>query len=165
MKKLLLLALCIVFVLCGCDKKAEPFYETTSDKITLTTDFHYYFSDDTFLLTHWSNQTEGTIRFTDEFRLEKLSGNTWYTVSEKEAPLFNKDYLHILEPMSEGMARYDIDAYLDALEQQTTYRLSTYCFDESGNYYQVYAEFVCDDEAANIEIEGLMDVQELPSES
>lgn len=156
LKKMLLFALCLTLLLCGCDQKAKPFYETSSDAITLTTLYDYYFRDDEYVLATWNNQTEGTIHFTDEFRLEKLSGNTWYTVSKTETPVFRDDYTHFLDAKTEGLASYDVNLYLDELAQQTTYRLSTYCYDDDGNYYQVYAEFICDDKAAENEVKELM---------
>ena len=165
MKKILIFALCLVLLLCGCDKKAVPFYETSSDDITLTANFHYYFGDDKYILATWNNATDGIIHFTDEFHLEKLSGSTWYTVSGKEAPVFRDDYTHFLESMTEGAARYNLDLYLDELAQQTTYRVSTYCYDDNGKYYQVYAEFTCDDKAAENEIQELLAQAEGSSEN
>ena len=57
-----------------------------------------------------------------------------------------------IEPNTESLARYDIELFAKSLDNGATYRISTYCYDEDGNYYQVYAEFICDDDLAEQEL-------------
>ena len=47
MKKVILLVLCFIFILSGCEKleKAEPYYTETREDVVLTTQYEYYFSD------------------------------------------------------------------------------------------------------------------------
>ena len=81
MKKLIVLVLCLVFLLCGCDQKAEPFYEGTNELVTLTPTYTYYFSDEPYMLCKWSNGTDGYIRFDDVFELQRLnSKGEWCVV-------------------------------------------------------------------------------------
>ena len=157
MKKILAFALCFVLLLCGCDKKAEPYYDTSAEGVTFTTFYHYYFTDDTFVQVRWMNDTDKTFHFTDEFRLEKLSGNTWYLVSEKEEPSFNEEYYHYVDPHSKSASIYHLDLYTDLLTEGTTYRISTSCRDDEENYYQLYAEFICDNEAAEAELADIIE--------
>ncbi len=156
MKKFIALVLCIMFFLCGCDQKAEPFYEETNEFITLTTTYTYYFSDETYLLCRWNNKTEGYIRFDDVFELQRLgSDGEWYVIKELGEAEFNTSYCHEIEANTECLARYDIDLFTGSLNNGVTYRISTYCYDENNNYYQIYAEFICDDEAAEKELKEL----------
>lgn len=153
MKKLIVLVLCLAFLLCGCDQKAEPFYEGTNELVTLTPTYTYYFSDEPYMLCKWSNGTDGYIRFDDVFELQRLnSKGEWCVVKEKGEAEFNTSYCHGIEPNTESLARYDIELFAKSLDNGATYRISTYCYDEDGNYYQVYAEFICDDDLAEQEL-------------
>ena len=159
MKKIFVAVLCLLLLLCGCDKKAEPFYDTFAEGITFATNYQYYFTDDAYVQVRWMNDTDKTFYFTDVFRLEKLSGNTWYTVSGEKAPVFNEDYYHFVEPHSKSMSIYHVDLYTPALTEGTTYRISTSCRDEEENYYQLYAEFTCDNIAAEAELADIIESQ------
>ena len=153
MKKLIVLVLCLAFLLCGCDQKAEPFYEGTNELVTLTPTYTYYFSDEPYMLCKWSNGTDGYIRFDDVFELQRLnSKGEWCVVKEKGEAEFNTSYCHGIEPNTESLARYDIELFAKSLDNGANSRISTYCYDEDGNYYQVYAEFICDDDLAEQEL-------------
>ncbi len=157
MKKIFAFVLCFVLLFCGCDKKAEPYFDKTPEGVTFTTNYQYYFTDETYIQVRWMNDTDKTFHFTDEFRLEKLSGSTWYLVSKKEAPVFNEEYYHYVEPHSKSSSIYHVDLYTDALVEGTTYRISTSCRDDEENYYQLYAEFICDNTAAEEELAGIIE--------
>ena len=66
---------------------------------------------------------------------------------------FNTNYCHGISPDGKSSARYDLSVYTDKLKEGEIYRISTYFFDESGNNYQVFAEFTCDNELAEKELE------------
>lgn len=165
MKKLFVLVLCLALLFCGCDKKAEPYFDKSPEGVTFETGFHYYFTDDAFVQVRWMNETDKTFHFTDEFRLEKLSGSTWYLVAKKGEPTFNEEYYHYVEPHSKSSSIYHIDLYTDALVEGTTYRISTSCRDDEENYYQLYAEFTCDNEAAEAELAGIIESSANDSQS
>ncbi|MBR3610148.1 MAG: hypothetical protein IKL57_01600 [Oscillospiraceae bacterium] len=157
MKKLLLIILCLVFAFSGCQslEKAEPFYSETGENIEFKTEYKYYFSDETNILCLWTNLTEENIFFHDTFQLHKLGDNgEWYVVGDLEKAKFKTDYSHFVEPGEEftSNARYDITKFSAKLENGETYRISTYYFDESDNYYQIYAEFTCDNKLAEEEM-------------
>ena len=157
MKKALALALCLILLLCGCDKKAVPYYEAPAEGVTLTSLYQYCYADEDGIFAQWVNNTDANIYFTDEFRLEKLSGERWVTVSKKEAPVFNTDYHHFVEPGIESLNHYDLTLYTDGLNDGVTYRISTYYYNDNGEYYQIYATFLCDEEKAEEEITKLME--------
>ena len=165
MKKLFVLVLCLALLFCGCDKKAEPYFDKSPEGVTFETGFHYYFTDDAFVQVRWMNDTDKTFHFTDEFRLEKLSGSIWYLVAKKGEPTFNEEYYHYVEPHSKSSSIYHIDLYTDALVEGTTYRISTSCRDDEENYYQLYAEFTCDNEAAEAELAGIIESSANDSQS
>lgn len=155
MKKLIAAVLCLVFVLCGCSQKAEPFYENAAEGVTLTPTYTYYFSDEPYMLCNWKNETEGDVRFHDAFAERLGSDGEWYLVKEKGNVEFNVDYCHLVEKGAESLARYDLESFAKKLDNGTTYRISTYYYDDNDNYYQVYAQFICDDEAAEKELSEL----------
>ena len=155
MKKVILLVLCFIFVLSGCEKlaEAEPYYTETREDVTLTTQFKYYFDDEGSLHCVWKN--EGTDKFScyDTFELHVLNDDgNWYKVSKGEAVTFNTNYTHGINPESESNMRYDIRLYSDGLKNGKTYRISTFFFDKNGNNYQAYAEFICDNALAEEEM-------------
>ena len=156
MKKIIAALLCLLLLLCGCDKAAVPFYETEDELITLTSLYNYSFSDDDYILCTWKNGTDKDIYFYDTFSLEKkTSGGKWTVVDKFGNAEFNTDYCHYIEPGTESMARYNLDLFTDSLSNNTTYRISTFCYDAEDNHFQVYAEFICDDTAAEEEILAL----------
>ena len=157
MKKLLIIILCLVFAFSGCGamKKAEPFYSETGENVEFKTEYKYYFSDETSILCLWTNLGDENIFFHDTFQLHQLGDDgEWYVVGDPEKAEFNTDYSHFVEPGEEntGNARYDITRFSAKLENGKTYRLSTYYFDNNGNYYQIYSEFICSDKLAEKEM-------------
>ncbi len=159
MKKLLLLLLCLVFVLSGCQQleKAEPYYPETIEEVYLKTAYKYYFDDESNILCTWVNETDKEYMFQDPFELHILQGNEWYVVTKGEEPEFMTSYCHGISSSSEGNHRYEVSVYTDGLKQGETYRISTYFYDEDGNYYQAYAEFICDNKLAEEEMTEVSD--------
>ena len=156
MKKIIAAILCLLFLFCGCSKAAVPFYENENELITLTSLYNYSFSDDDYILCVWKNGTDKELYFYDTFSLEKkTSGGNWTVVDKFGNAEFNTNYCHSIDPGMESMARYDLDLFTDSLSNNTTYRISTFCYDDEDNHYQVYSEFICDDEAAEEEILAL----------
>lgn len=155
LKKIILILLCFVLLFSGCKplQKAEPYYTETLDSVTFETQYKYYFDDESNILCIWNNKTDGEIYFHDTFELHVLGDDgEWYVVSNGDEVSFNTGYSHFVEPEIESKNRYELDVYTDGLENGKTYRISTYFFDESENYYQVFAEFTCDNELAEAEM-------------
>lgn len=155
MKKIILLVLCFIFVLSGCEKlvEAKPYYTETREDVVLDTQFEYYFDDEGTLRCIWKNESSETFSFYDTFELHVLNDDgKWYKVSNGEIITFNTNYTHGIEPKSESNARYDIGLYTDELKDGKTYRISTFFFDENGNNYQIYAEFICNNALAEEEM-------------
>ena len=162
MKKLVLIILCIVLLLSGCQtkQKAEAFYTETTDTVVFETEYDYYFTDEPNIFCHWVNLGDENIFFHDTFELHELGDNgEWYRLGNLEDASFNVDYKHFVEPGEENLsnARYGIDVFTNKLEEGKTYRISTYCFDADENYYQVYAEFTCDSNLAEKEMLEITD--------
>ena len=156
MKKIIAALLCLLLLLCGCNKAAVPFYEEENELITFASLYNYSFSDDDYILCVWTNGTDKDLYFYDTFSLEKkTSGGNWTVVDKFKNAEFKTDYCHYIEAGTEGMARYNLDLFTDSLSENSTYRISTFCYDDDDNHYQVYAEFICDDEKAEEEILAL----------
>lgn len=152
MKKLIALVLCVLFLFCGCMRKSEPFYEETNDNIVFEPYYHYVFADDESIRIQYTNNTENPIYFYDIYNLEKDVNGTWMIIGDSRYKTFDTTYRHEVSPGSTSDARYYTKAYTETLVEGTTYRISTYCFDDEGHYWQVFAEVTCDDEKANDEI-------------
>ena len=158
MKKIILILLCFVFLFTGCEQlqKAEPYYTETRDDVTLRTQYEYYFDDESNILCVWSNESGEELFFHDTFELHILDEDgEWYKLSKGDEVSFNTNYRHGIEPESESNNRYELSVYTKGLKNGETYRISTYCFDDNGNSYQVYAEFICDNELAEAEMSEL----------
>ena len=154
MKKIILILLCFVLLLSGCEKlpKAEPYYNETRDDVSFSTQYEYIFEDESSLRCFWVNESTERLFFYDTFELHILgSDGEWYRVSNGPVT-FNTGYRHGINPESQSSSRYDVSVYTDKLKDGETYRISTFCFDEEGNNYQFYAEFICDNELAEAEI-------------
>lgn len=154
MKKIIIAVLCLVIVLGGCGK-AEPFYEQELSGLTVKTSFEYYFPDDSKVTCSWTNDTDKYLYYDKEFRLEKQSGENWYNVAPKNEIDFSSLSLNGIPANSSSSSLYEITEF--ELEEGSVYRISTYCYDGDGNYYQVYAQFTCNSEKAQEEINALMD--------
>ena len=154
MKKIILLVLCFIFVLSGCERleKAEPYYTETRDDVTFSAQYKYYFTDEPSLRCTWTNSSTESFSFYDTFELHVLDGEEWYVVSKGDEVSFNTDYCHGIDPESESNSRYDLSLYTDELKEGKTYRISTYFYDDNGNNYQAFAEFICDDKLAEEEM-------------
>jgi len=170
LKKIILLILCFVVLLSGCENlpKAEPYYTETRDDIVLNTQFDYYFTDEGSIRCTWVNNGPEKFSFHDVFELHVLGNDgEWYGVSKNDEVSFNTDYSHGIDPESESNARYNISVYADKLENGKNYRISTYFYDADGNHYQIYSEFICDDKLAEEEMaeasNGLFDRRDDPS--
>ena len=151
MKKVILLVLCLIFVLSGCGKleKAEPFYTETKEEVVLSTQYEYYFDDEHSIRCDWENKT---------FELHVLGDDgEWYVVSKGEEVEFITDYRHGISAEGTSNARYDLSLYTDELKDGESYRISTYFFDDNGNNYQAFAEFVCDNKLAEEEMVKVSD--------
>ena len=154
MKKIILILLCFVLLLSGCEKlpKAEPYYNETRDDVSFSTQYEYIFEDESSLRCFWVNESTERLFFYDTFELHILGDDgEWYRVSNGPVT-FNTGYRHGINPESQTSSRYDISVYTDKLKDGETYRISTFCFDENGNNYQFYAEFICSDELAEKDI-------------
>lgn len=169
LKKIILLILCFVFVFSGCGKlaKAEPYYTETREDVVFSTQYEYSFTDEGSIRCNWKNESKESFSFHDTFELHVLGNDgEWYLVSDGEEVSFNTTYSHGINPESETASRYEVSLYTDELESGKTYRISTYFFDESGNYYQTFAEFTCDDKLAEKEMiettEGIFNSREEP---
>lgn len=160
MKKIILILLCFVFLFSGCEKlqKAEPYSSETREDVILNTKYEYCFDDESSIRCLWKNESFEKFSFHDTFELHILGDDgEWYRVSNGEQVIFNTDYSHGIDANSETNARYKIDLYTDGLKEGETYRISTYFFDESGNNYQIYAEFTCDNALAEEEMKEASD--------
>lgn len=169
MKKIIITLLCFVLLLSGCEKlqKAEPYYTETRDDVTFYTEYEYCFDDESSIRCFWKNESKDSLSFYDTFELHVLGDDgEWYRIMGKEPVTFNTNYCHGIDPESESSDRYDISVYTDKLDDGKTYRISTFFFDDNGNNYQVYAEFVCDNELAEEEMKkvsgGQFDKREDP---
>ena len=170
MKKIILILLCFVLLLCGCEKlqKAEPYFTETREDVVLSAQYEYYFDDERRIRCIWKNESSEALSFYDTFELHVLGDDgEWYRIMDNEAPVFNTKYCHGIDPESESGNRYDISVYTDKLDEGKTYRISTFFFDDNGNNYQVFAEFICDNELAEKEMEkvsgGEFNTREDPS--
>ena len=155
MKKVILLVLCLIFVLSGCGKleKAEPFYTETKEEVVLSTQYEYYFDDEHSIRCDWENKTSEEFSFYDTFELHILGDDgEWYVVSNGEEVEFNTDYCHGISADGISNARYDLSIYTEKLKEGESYRISTFFFDDNGNNYQAFAEFVCDNKLAEEEM-------------
>ncbi len=155
MKKIILLILCFVFVLSGCEKlaKAEPYYTETRDDVVFSTQYDYCFTDESNLRCFWKNESKESFSFYDTFELHVLGNDgEWYVVSKGDEVSFNTNYCHGIDPESETTSRYQISLFADELDSGKTYRISTYFYDDNGNNYQAFAEFICSDELAENEM-------------
>ncbi len=153
LKKIIFLILCFVLILSGCENlpKAEPYYTETNDKIVFSTQYDYYFEDESSIRCFWNSTAGETFYFHDTFELHILGDDgEWYVVGNEAA--FNTKYRHGIDSGVQTSSRYEIDVYTDKLKEGEIYRISTYCFDGNENYYQVYAEFVCDNKLAEKEM-------------
>lgn len=162
LKKIIIFIFCFIILLSGCSnlEKAEAFYPETNENVVSKTQYSYYFSDELSVLCHWSNSGSEDLCFQDPFELHVLDDDgQWYKIMKKEEPSFKTNYCHGLDAGTENAnARYDLSLYTDKLENGKTYRISTYCYNEDETeYYQVYAEFICDDALAEEEMESLTD--------
>lgn len=158
MKKIVLILLCFVLLLSGCgnDIKAEPYYTETREDVSFSTQYKYIFDDETSIRCIWKNEGTDALSFHDTFELHVLGKDgEWYLVTKGEAVTFNTNYRHGIDPESETSSRYDVSLYIDKLKDGETYRISTYCFDDNGNNYQVFAEFTCDNNLAEEEIKDI----------
>lgn len=155
LKKIILILLCFVLLLSGCENlpKAKPYYHETREDVVFSTQYKYYFPDESSIRCIWKNEGSESLSFHDVFELHVLGDDgEWYLVSKGEEVSFNTNYCHGIDPESESGARYDISLYTDELKEGKTYRISTYCYDDNGNYSQVFAEFVCDSKLAEEEM-------------
>ncbi len=154
MKKLVLLLLCLVFVLSGCEQlqKAESYYPDTKEDVYLKTVYKYCFDDESNILCTWVNESDKEYMFQDPFELHILDEGEWYLVKGDADVVFNTNYCHGIKPNSEGNHRYELSIYTDKLKSGETYRISTYFYDEEGNYFQAFAEFTCDSKLAEKEM-------------
>lgn len=159
MKKIILLLLCFILLLSGCDKleKAEAYYPETNKDITLKTKYEYFFDDETSILCVWKNNTGRDFTTHSTFQLDILEDGEWYAVTKGEPVLFDTTFLYGVSADMNCNQRYDVSLYTNKLKDGETYRISTYCFDDDGNYYQVYAEFTCDNKLAEKEVHELSD--------
>ena len=161
MKKFVLILLCFVLLTgCAAQQKAEPFYETVNEDVVFTSQYKYYFDDENYIVGFWVNSGDQNYYFHDTFELHKLgSDGEWYVVGDPEEVSFYTDYSHFVEPSLDVDCRagYEISLFTDKLEKGQTYRISTYFFDADGNYYQAYAEFICDNALAEEEMLEITD--------
>ncbi|MBR3963177.1 MAG: hypothetical protein IKK14_06595 [Oscillospiraceae bacterium] len=160
MKKIILLILCFVFVFSGCEKleKAEPYYTETREDVVFGTQYEYCFTDEGSVRCFWENKSKESFYFHDVFELHVLDDDgEWYVVSKGDEVTFNTNYRHGIDPESETSSRYSISLYADELKSGKTYRISTYFYDDNGNNYQVFAEFLCDDKLAEKEMSETTD--------
>lgn len=171
MKKIILLILCFVVLLSGCENlpKAEPYYTETREDVVFSTQYEYCFTDEISVRCNWKNNSKESFSFHDVFELHVLgSDGEWYLVSKGEEVNFNTNYSHGIDPESETSSRYNVSLYIDEFESGKTYRISTYFYDENGNNYQAFAEFLCDDKLAEEEMseasEGFFDHRGEPSQ-
>ncbi len=170
MKKLVLLLLCLIFVLSGCEQltKAENYYPDTKEDVYLKTVYSYYFDDENTVLCRWVNESDTEYECHDAFELHVLEDGEWYVVNKGGEAVFNTKYTQGIKPQTESNSRYELSLYTDKLKDGKTYRISTYFFDDEGNYYQAFAEFICDNKLAEEEIakvsEGTASHRENPTE-
>lgn len=171
MKKIVILILCFVLLLSGCKSldKAEPYYTETRDDVTFSTKYEYSFTDESSIRCTWVNSGDESFSFQDVFELHVLGNDgEWYLVSNGKEANFNTDYCHGLDPQSETNSRYDLSLFTSKLDSGKTYRISTYYYDDNGNYYQAFAEFICDNDLAEAELkeasDGLFSYRGEPSE-
>ena len=156
MKKIILILLCFVLLLSGCQNlpKAEPYYTETREDVTFNTQYSYCFKDERDIRCIWKNESTEGFSFHDTFELHVLGNDgEWYLLSKGDEVSFNTNYRHGIDPESETSSRYDLSLYTDEIENGKTYRISTYFFDDNGNNFQVFAEFTCDDKLAEQEME------------
>lgn len=154
MKKIIIAVLALMFILCGCGE-AMPFYDSELEGLTVKSRYKFCFADDSRVILDWSNGSDKDIYYVKEFKLEKKDGEIWYTVSPKNKIEFNSESKYVIDPADTSSSNCDLSEY--TLTEGTAYRISTYCFDDEGNYYQVYAEFICNSDKANAEILAIMD--------
>jgi len=155
LKKIILILLCFVLLLSGCQQlqKAEPFYSETMEEVTFDTQYDYYFNDERSIRCFWKNESKKSLSFHDVFELHVLGNDgEWYVLTKGDEVAFNTNYSHGIDPESETSSRYDLSLFTDKVEDGKTYRISTYFFDEAGNYYQAFAEFVYDNQLAEQEM-------------
>lgn len=151
MKKLFAFILVFCLLLSGCSSK--PYYENTSEDILVTPFYYYLFPDDTKLITEWTNNSDKAIYTYKEFKLEKLTDDRWVTIGTTPNVEFEKTFRTKVSPGNTSSISYDLSIYGVAIKEGITYRISTYFFDADENYYQVYVEFICNEELANKETE------------
>lgn len=143
-----------MLLLCGCDKAAVPFYDETNDKIQFESLYNYCFTDDAYVFCNWTNGTNGEIYFTDDYSIDKQTKDgKWVNVLKKESDSSN-NYSHVVSSGNTSMSKFDFDTVVPT--KGTIYRISTFCYDENDNHFQVYAEFTCDDELAEAEINEII---------
>ena len=158
MKKILLILLCFVLLLSGCQnlQKAEPYYTETREDVTFNTQYKYTFEDERNIRCLWKNESTESFSFYDTFELHVLGNDgEWYLVTKGDEVSFNTGYCHGIAPESETSSRYDLSLFTDEIEDGKTYRISTYFFDDNGNNFQVFAEFTCDNKLAEEEMKEL----------
>lgn len=148
------MVLCLLLLLCGCDKAAVPFYDETTDQVLFESLYNYCFTDDTYVFCNWTNNTGSEIYFTDDYAIDRQTKDgKWVNLVEHKADE-DYGYSHVVSSGNISMAKFEFDG--NELSDGTIYRVSTYCFDEAGNNFQVYAEFTCSDELAEAEIEEII---------
>lgn len=159
LKKILLMLLCAVLAFSGCSKqKAETYYNEYGESVSFETEYKYYFTDEKNVFCNWHNGTDKKINFHEVFQLHELGDDgEWYLVGNVEDASFNTKYSFFADPDSGCRVKYDISAYTDKLENGSTYRISTYYYDAEENYYQMFAEFICDDKLAEEEMYEISD--------
>ena len=159
MKKIILMLVCAVLAFSGCSRqKAETYYNESGEGVRLETEYKYYFSDEKNVFCTWHNDTDKTINFHEVFQLHELgSDGEWYLVGSTEDASFSTKYGYFADAGADCRFEYDISVYTDKLENGSTYRISTYYYDADGNYYQIFAEFVCDDALAEEEMYEISD--------
>lgn len=138
-KTLIYLALVFAFILTSCSSVKQS-------GVVLSIENNILPVGTKSVVAKWTNNTDNTIMFGEEFGLEQKQNNEWVRVHYSEDYFFN-DIAITLSPKSESEQTYNLNDFYGKDLPKGEYRIrANYSFDDGKDYtekdyYVVYAEF------------------------